>query len=76
MCLAIPGKIIEIDCSTPELMMADVDFGGISKRICVQWVDVLPGDYVLAHAGLAIAKVDAAEAGKTLEEFEIMARSL
>ena len=31
MCLAIPGKIISIDRSEPELAMARVDFSGITK---------------------------------------------
>lgn len=58
MCLAIPGKIIKKDTSTDGLTMAKVDFGGVIKDICIQWVDVSPGDYVLAHAGVAITKVD------------------
>lgn len=76
MCLAVPGKIIEIDNSTPDLAMARVDFGGVIKRICVQWVDVSEGDYVLAHAGMAIATVDEAEARQTLDDFNTIARSL
>lgn len=52
MCLAIPGRIVSIDDSIPELKMAKVDFSGIVKSICVQWVDVSIGDYVLAHAGM------------------------
>lgn len=76
MCLAVPGKIINIDRSTPELAMANVDFGGIIKDICVQWVDVSEGDYILAHAGLAIATVDAVEAEQTLQDFDTIARSL
>jgi hydrogenase expression/formation protein HypC len=76
MCLAIPGKIVALDCSIPELRMAVVDFGGICKQICVQWVEAIVGDYVLAHAGMAIAAVDPVEAEKTLKEFEIMACSI
>jgi len=76
MCLAIPGKIIEIDCSTPELTMARVDFGGIVKSICIQWVDVSEGDYILAHAGMAISRVDTVEAEQTLKDIEAIARSL
>ena len=40
MCLAVPGKIISIDRSIPEMTMAKVDFGGILKNICIEWVDV------------------------------------
>ena len=45
MCLAVPGKIISIDRSIPEMTMAKVDFGGILKNICIEWVDVKQGDY-------------------------------
>ncbi|MDR1644255.1 MAG: HypC/HybG/HupF family hydrogenase formation chaperone [Tannerellaceae bacterium] len=76
MCLAIPGKIISVDRSVPELAMAKVDFGGICKDICVQWVEATEGDYVLAHAGMAIAVVDAVEAGKTIDAFDAIVRSL
>lgn len=74
MCLAIPGKIISIDRTEPELTMARVDFGGIIKNICIQWVDVEEGDYVLAHAGMAIAVVDATEAEETLKDLQKLER--
>lgn len=74
MCLAIPGKIISIDRTEPELTMARVDFGGIIKNICIQWVDVEEGDYVLAHAGMAISVVDATEAEETLEDLQKLER--
>ncbi|MDR1919243.1 MAG: HypC/HybG/HupF family hydrogenase formation chaperone [Tannerellaceae bacterium] len=76
MCLAIPGKIISIDRSTPELAMAKVDFGGILKTICVEWVEARPGDYILAHAGMAISTLDPEEARKTLDDFASILRSL
>ena len=64
-CLAIPMKITEIDGVT-----AIVNVGGVSRKARV---DLLPelrvDDYVLVHAGLAIAKVDAAEAEETLALF-------
>jgi hydrogenase expression/formation protein HypC len=63
MCLAIPMKIIEIDGFAA---VAEVD--GVTRKVRL---DLLPeaalGDYVLIHAGLAIARVDAAEAEITLE---------
>jgi len=76
MCLAVPGKILSIDASTPELKMAKVDFGGVVKSICVQWLDVALGDYILAHAGMAITKIDKEEAEQTLADFETIADSL
>lgn len=74
MCLAIPGKILSIDDSIPEMRMARVDFGGIIKSICIQWVDASEGDFILTHAGLAITKVDTSEAAITLSTFEKMAK--
>lgn len=63
MCLAIPMKIVEIDGVTA---ITEVD--GVKRQARL---DLLPeatvGDYVLVHAGLAIATVDEAAARETLE---------
>lgn len=75
MCLAIPGKIIEIDNSVPDLKMAKVDFGGMMKNVCVQWVDAGIGDYILAHAGMAISTVNEEYAKETLADFEKLAEA-
>ena len=59
MCLAVPGKIVSIDESDPELKMAKVKFGETVKDICIQWIDdVKVGDFVMAHVGTALTKVD------------------
>jgi hydrogenase expression/formation protein HypC len=68
MCLAIPGKIVSIDESNNELKMAKVNFGGVMKDICIQWLDdVHVGDYVLAHVGFALNKIDQKDAEETIE---------
>ncbi|MBI3994856.1 MAG: HypC/HybG/HupF family hydrogenase formation chaperone [Nitrospirae bacterium] len=70
MCLAIPGKVLEIEESA-EPRMGKADFGGIQKRVCLEWIpDVKVGDYVIVHVGFAISKMDEAEALKTLKLFE------
>lgn len=70
MCLAIPGKVLEID-TTSQPVMGKVSFGGIQKQICLEWVpDVKVGEYVIVHVGFAISKVDEKEALETLEMFE------
>ena len=74
MCLAVPGKIVSIDRSVPDLAMAKVDFSGVTKDICIQWVDAAEGDYVLAHAGMAISVVNAREAEETLEDLKKLER--
>ena len=75
MCSAIPGKILDIDTSC-SLRMATVDFGGIHKSICIQYVDAEPGAVILAHAGMAITRLDSEEAEATLEDFKILADNL
>ena len=75
MCLAIPGKIIAIDDSAP-LRMATVDFGGVYKSICIQYVDASTGNFILAHAGMAIARLDREEAEATLADFDRLAHYL
>ncbi len=67
MCLAIPGKVLEIDPHT-QPKMGYVSFGGINKRVCIEWVpDVAVGDYVLVHVGFALSKIDEQEALETLK---------
>lgn len=68
MCLAVPGKIISIDETNPELKMAKVNFGGVMKDICIQWLpDVKVGEYILAHVGFALNKIDEKDAEDTLK---------
>ena len=75
MCLAIPGKVLEIDPSA-EPRMGNVDFSGIRKRICLDWVpDVNVGDYVIVHVGFAISKVDEVEAQETIAMLKEMGES-
>ncbi|MGQ9921007.1 MAG: HypC/HybG/HupF family hydrogenase formation chaperone [Desulfobacca sp.] len=63
MCLAIPMKIIAIDG-----MVATTEVDGVTRQARL---DLLPeadlGDYVLVHAGLAISRLEAAEAAETLD---------
>ena len=67
MCLAIPGEILSID-QRDGLLEADVRFGGVHRRICIECTpEVKPGDYVLAHAGFALQQVDEEEALRTIE---------
>ena len=66
MCLAIPVRIVELQDN--EIALADV--GGIRKAISLALVDdVQVGDFVIAHVGYAINKLDAEEAEKTLALF-------
>ena len=70
MCLAIPGKIIEIDSDKNH---ATVDYGdGTKRKINITLVKPKLDDYVLVHAGFAIEILDESEAKKTLELFKEM----
>ncbi|MCL4551267.1 MAG: HypC/HybG/HupF family hydrogenase formation chaperone [Bacteroidetes bacterium] len=73
MCLAIPGKVISIDNSNLELKMAKVDFAGVMKNVCIEWLpDVQTGEYVLVHVGFALNKIDVEDAEKTLADLRAM----
>ena len=61
MCLAIPGKIIELK----NQQLAVVDFDGIQKEVNVSLVTPRVGDYVIVHAGFAIEKMNQKEALET-----------
>jgi hydrogenase expression/formation protein HypC len=69
MCLAIPGKIQQIDTIHNGLVrMAKVSFGGILKEASLEMLPTAEvGDYVLVHVGVAISKIDEAEAAKTFQ---------
>lgn len=67
MCLGIPGRILEISRDEDPFARAVVDFGGVRKQAWLAYVpDAAVGDYVIVHVGFAIAKVDEAEALRTL----------
>ncbi len=68
MCLAVPGKIIEISGDDPMLRSGKIDFGGIFKEASLAYVpEAVIGNYVIIHAGFALSILDEEEAKKTLE---------
>ena len=73
MCLAIPGKLIEISRDPQGVRMGKANFGGIVKQVCLEYTpDVSAGDYVLVHVGFALGKVDEEEAARTYRLLEEM----
>ena len=73
MCLAVPGKVTSINDSNPELKMAKVNFNGVTKDICIQWLpDVKIDDYVLVHVGFALNTIDEKDAIETLQMLKQM----
>ena len=72
MCLGVPGRLVETFVEH-DVLMGKVDFGGITKRVCLEHVpDARPGDYVLVHVGFALTRLDEAEAGRVFEFLRAM----
>jgi hydrogenase expression/formation protein HypC len=70
MCLAVPGRVLEVR-EKDGTQMADVDFGGVRKEVCLAYIpDVRVGEYVVVHVGFAIQRLDEASAIETLANFE------
>ena len=66
MCLAIPGKIIEIVDADNHI--AKVDVSGVKRNINIGMIDdTQVGDYVLIHVGFAMSKIDQQRAEETLQ---------
>lgn len=67
MCLGIPGKIIDL-YETNGLKMGKVDFGGVTKEVCLAYVpEAKLGDYTVIHVGFALNILNEAEALETLQ---------
>ena len=68
MCLAIPGKIVEI--VDAENRLVKVDVGGVRRNVNIGLLEkdeATIGDYVLIHVGFAMSKVNEREAEETLQ---------
>lgn len=61
MCVGLPAKVVRIQDG-----MALVDASGARREVSAELLaDIDPGDYVMVHAGLAIAKITAEDAEET-----------
>jgi hydrogenase expression/formation protein HypC len=74
-CLAIPGRVVEILDDANQL--AQVDVAGVRRTVNIGLLDVerpdaLPGQWVLIHVGFALSRIDEREALATLELLEQM----
>jgi hydrogenase expression/formation protein HypC len=73
MCLAIPGRVVEI--TEDENQLAKVDVSGVRRTVNIGMVNDEPdkievGDWVLIHVGFAMSKIDEKEAQFTLQALE------
>lgn len=68
MCVGLSAKVVKINNGT-----AVIDADGAKREISAQLLeDLEPGDYVMVHAGVAIAKItdeDDNETEELMEEF-------
>jgi hydrogenase expression/formation protein HypC len=67
MCLAVPGRLVERLADDDGLANGVVEFAGLRRQICLACVpEAVVGEYVIVHAGVAISRLDAAEAERLL----------
>jgi hydrogenase expression/formation protein HypC len=75
MCLALPGKVLEI--VDPVARFARVDVVGTTRMVNLSLVrDAAPGDWVLVHTGFAVERIGEAEAAESVRLFEELAAAL
>jgi hydrogenase expression/formation protein HypC len=77
MCLAVPGKVVEI--VDEERQLAKVDVVGVRRNVNIGLLtgDERPaaGDYVLIHVGFALSKIDEQEALETQRILESLGQA-
>lgn len=71
MCLAVPGKILEItEDSDPLMRSGKVDFAGVVRKVNLGYVpEAQVDDYVNVHVGFALNIIDEKEA---MEVYELL----
>ncbi len=75
MCLAIPGKVIEI-YDESGLTMGKIDYDGTVNTACLEYVpEIQVGQYTVVHAGFALSIIDEEEAMKSFQAWEEMAQA-
>jgi hydrogenase expression/formation protein HypC len=63
MCLAVPGRVLNVERGDPAFRTGDIDFFGVRKRVNLAYTpEVESGDFVLVHAGFAISRMNREEA--------------
>ena len=76
MCLAIPGKIIEIAQENPNWALVDVV--GMRRRVDLGLLEdnrPVPGDWVLIHVGFAMSKISETDALDQIRTLEMLGES-
>ncbi|MBZ4219955.1 MAG: HypC/HybG/HupF family hydrogenase formation chaperone [Chlorobium sp.] len=75
MCLAIPGKLVELS-NENGLKMGVVDVNGSKTRACLEYVpDIQLGQYTIVHAGFALKIIDEEDAAESLKLWQELIES-
>ncbi len=70
MCLAIPGRVVEI-FQENGLIMGHVDYSGTVNKICLEYVpEIAVGQYTVVHAGFALSVLDEEEARQSFAAWQ------
>lgn len=76
MCLAVPGRLVRWIERDPLFAQAEVEFAGVRRRCHMACaLEAEPDEYVLVHAGIAIGRIDSAEALRVLEDLRRLGES-
>ncbi len=68
MCVGLAAKVVGIKNG-----MAVIDASGAKREVSAELLDELePGDYVMVHAGVAIAKITSDDESETDELMEML----
>jgi len=76
MCLAIPGKVVEI-FQENGLRMGHVDYSGTVNKVCLEYVpEIVVGQYTVVHAGFALSVLDEEEARLSLATWRELVQAM
>jgi hydrogenase expression/formation protein HypC len=73
MCLAIPGKIVDLVAGNPDLAVVDVS--GVRRTIDTGLLaddPAVPGDWVLIHVGFAMSKISERDALDQMQTLAVL----
>lgn len=74
MCLAIPGRVLDMRGADDLSRTGRVDFAGLVREVSLAAVpEVKVGDYVIVHAGFALNVLDESEARAVFDALEDLA---
>jgi hydrogenase expression/formation protein HypC len=70
MCLAIPGKLLEV-FDENGLKMGNIDFAGSVSKACLEYVpEIKIGEYTIVHAGFALSVLNEEEAKNSFDAWD------